>query len=358
MTLIVKLAVTAVLATMLARFRIFRRILLTERRDWPERLVFAAGFGIPLTAGVAARLLLHYDAADLTLSGSFLTGLIAGPYSGALVGAASAFRRSSTANGARCPSRSAAASPAAACARSVRRKKSGSSRRSSSPGSTSPRGGRSAAVTLDWQVVLVTAPILLELLRQTIGSQFPAAPSSCSQPTDAAGSTLLVPLATVLGRRDSDQDLEQRAHRASAGRAGAAADGGARRRARQSDQSALPVQHADVDLVADPIAARNGARADRQAVGPAAPAAAQPGALRDAARGAGRRRRVSRHRARAVRPEPRQSTSSIDETQPRHRRAEHDPAAARRELDQARPRPQGRRRPHHDPVARDRPATS
>src|SRR6187399_1788027 len=85
-TLIVKLAVTAVLATMLARFRIFRRILLTERRDWPERLVFAAGFGIPLTAGVAARLLLHYDAADLTLSGSFLTGLIAGPYSGALVG--------------------------------------------------------------------------------------------------------------------------------------------------------------------------------------------------------------------------------------------------------------------------------
>ena len=86
-TLIVKLAVTAVLATMLARFRIFRRILLTERRDWPERLIFAAGFGIPLTAGVAARLLLHYDAADLTLSGSFLTGLIAGPYSGALVGA-------------------------------------------------------------------------------------------------------------------------------------------------------------------------------------------------------------------------------------------------------------------------------
>ena len=51
-----KLAVAAVLATMLARFRFFRRILLTERRDWPERLVFAAGLGIPLTAGVGARL--------------------------------------------------------------------------------------------------------------------------------------------------------------------------------------------------------------------------------------------------------------------------------------------------------------
>ena len=47
-TLIVKLAVAAVLATMLVRFRWFRRILLTERRDWPERLVFAAGLGVPL----------------------------------------------------------------------------------------------------------------------------------------------------------------------------------------------------------------------------------------------------------------------------------------------------------------------
>ncbi len=86
-TLIVQLAVTAVLATMLARFRIFRAILLTERRDWPQRLVFAAGFGIPLVAGVAARILLHYDAADLTLAGAYLTGLIAGPFAGALVGA-------------------------------------------------------------------------------------------------------------------------------------------------------------------------------------------------------------------------------------------------------------------------------
>ena len=46
-----------------------------------------AGLGIPLTAGVAARLLLNYDAADLTLEGAFLAGLIAGPYAGAIVGA-------------------------------------------------------------------------------------------------------------------------------------------------------------------------------------------------------------------------------------------------------------------------------
>ena len=85
-TLMVKLAVVAVLATMLVRFPWFRRILLTEKRDWPERLIFAASLGVPLTAGVLARLLVNYEAADLTLSGSFLAGLLAGPYAGAIVG--------------------------------------------------------------------------------------------------------------------------------------------------------------------------------------------------------------------------------------------------------------------------------
>jgi two-component system, LytTR family, sensor kinase len=86
-TLMVKLAVVAVLSTMLVRFPWFRRILLTEKRDWPERLVFAASLGLPLTAGVVARLLLDYEAFDLTLSGAFLAGLLAGPYAGAIVGA-------------------------------------------------------------------------------------------------------------------------------------------------------------------------------------------------------------------------------------------------------------------------------
>src|SRR5712664_2113334 len=85
-TLVVKIAVMAVLATMLARYRRFRHILIFERRAWPDRLTFSLALGIPLMAGVAARLLLNYNAADLTLEGSFLAGLIAGPYAGALVG--------------------------------------------------------------------------------------------------------------------------------------------------------------------------------------------------------------------------------------------------------------------------------
>src|SRR5688500_20170905 len=86
-TLIFKVAVVAILATMLARFRFFRRILLTEKRDWPERLTFAVAFGLPLLAGVLSRLLLKFSAADISLSGAYLAGLIAGPYAGAIVGA-------------------------------------------------------------------------------------------------------------------------------------------------------------------------------------------------------------------------------------------------------------------------------
>jgi two-component system LytT family sensor kinase len=87
-TLVVQVAVAAVLSTMLVRFWWFRRILLTEKRDWPERLVFAASLGIPLVAGIAIRILLKFPPADLMLPGSFLAGLLAGPYAGAIVGAA------------------------------------------------------------------------------------------------------------------------------------------------------------------------------------------------------------------------------------------------------------------------------
>ncbi len=85
-TLVVKLAVMAALATMLVRYRRFRHILIFERRGWGDRLTFVLALGVPLTAGVAARLLLNYNAADLTLEGAFVAGLIAGPYAGAIVG--------------------------------------------------------------------------------------------------------------------------------------------------------------------------------------------------------------------------------------------------------------------------------
>ncbi|HEY0284181.1 MAG TPA: histidine kinase [Vicinamibacterales bacterium] len=85
-TLVVKITIVAALATILVRYHRFRHILISERRAWPERLMFALSLGVPLAAGVTSRLLLNYDAADLTLEGAFLAGLIAGPYAGAIVG--------------------------------------------------------------------------------------------------------------------------------------------------------------------------------------------------------------------------------------------------------------------------------
>jgi two-component system LytT family sensor kinase len=87
LTLLVKLALMAMLATMLARYRRFRHILIFERRGWLDRLVFTLSLGIPLMAGVTIRVLSKgYSGVDLSLEGPFLAGLIAGPYTGALVG--------------------------------------------------------------------------------------------------------------------------------------------------------------------------------------------------------------------------------------------------------------------------------
>jgi two-component system LytT family sensor kinase len=172
-TLVVKLAVAAALAIVLVRFRWFRRILLTEKRDWPERLVFAAGLGVPLVIGVACRLLLHYDAADLSLSGAFLAGLIAGPYAGALVGAAVGIPPIFAGEWAALPF-------AVGCGFA------GGGLREICPKEEIWRFTpffvtklhESAwrlvrAFSLDWQVILVSAPVALELLSQSIHRHFP-----------------------------------------------------------------------------------------------------------------------------------------------------------------------------------------
>lgn len=196
-TLMANVAVAAVLATMLVRFHGFRRILLTEKRDWPERLQFATWFGLPLAAGVAARILLHYEAADLTLSGSFLAGLIAGPYAGAIVGVAAGLP-------------ALAAGEFGALPLAVGCGFAGGGLREICPKDEIWRFSpffvgklhRSAwrlmrTFQLDWQVILVMAVVLLELLRQAIDSRFP---SSIWDFTPTSGWVrLLVILTAVLG---------------------------------------------------------------------------------------------------------------------------------------------------------------
>ncbi len=171
-TLVGKLAVMAALATMLARYRRFRHILIFERRDWPDRLAFALGLTIPLALGVVSRLLLNYDAADLMLEGAFLAGLIAGPYTGAIVGAAIALPGLFAGESAAIPF-------AVGCGFA------GGGLREACPKEhiwnfspfvffSLPRylWRMMRELTIEWQVVLLFVPIGLETIRQTVGIRF------------------------------------------------------------------------------------------------------------------------------------------------------------------------------------------
>ena len=171
-TLVVKLVTTAALATMLVRYRRFRHILIFERRAWPDRLTFALSLGIPLTAGVVARLLLGYDALDLTMEGSFLVGLVAGPYAGATVGAMVGLAPLFNGEWGALPF-------AVGCGFA------GGGLRELCPKeaiwhfspfifpSVPRRAWRMVrSLEVDWQVVLLLAPVALELLGQAVGSRW------------------------------------------------------------------------------------------------------------------------------------------------------------------------------------------
>ena len=196
-TLIVKLAVMAVLATMLARFRQFRHILIFERRGWNDRLVFALAIGVPLMAGGGARLLLNYNAADLTLEGAFLAGLIAGPYAGATVGLLVALP-------------ALAAGEFIALPFAIGCGFAGGGLREACPKEAIWQFTPFVFVDLrrhvwhavrrlepNWQLVLLAAPVALELLRQTLGLRFGAHRLFYPDPV-SPWMTALVVLATVL----------------------------------------------------------------------------------------------------------------------------------------------------------------
>ncbi|MGE3508194.1 MAG: histidine kinase [Vicinamibacterales bacterium] len=197
-TLVVKLAVMAALATMLVRYRRFRHILIFERRDWPDRLVFALALGVPLVAGVASRLLLNYYAADLSLEGAFLAGLIAGPYAGATVGAMAGFPPLFNGEFIALPF-------AVGCGFA------GGGLRELCPKEAiwhfSPfvftglhkRAWRMLTrFQVDWQVVLLLAPIALELLRQGLGARWSEHHRLFHLPPNSVWSLTTVLLATVL----------------------------------------------------------------------------------------------------------------------------------------------------------------
>ena len=198
-TLVVKLAVMAALATMLARYRRFRHILIFERRDWPDRLIFVLFFGVPLAAGVIARLLLNYNAADLTLEGAFVAGLVAGPYAGAAVGALIGLPPLGNGEIIALPF-------AVGCGFA------GGGLRELCPKeaiwhfspfvlTSLPRRlwKMVRTVSVDWQVMLLLAPIGLELIRQGLGARWSENHRLFYlSPSGSVGMMFIVLLATVL----------------------------------------------------------------------------------------------------------------------------------------------------------------
>ncbi len=121
---------------------------------------------------MAARILLRYDAADLTLEGSFLVGLIAGPYAGAMVGALTSTPALIAAEWGALPF-------AVGCGFA------GGGLRELCPKEAiwhfSPFVFKALPrriwnmirrFEVDWQFVLILAPVALELIRQAVGARF------------------------------------------------------------------------------------------------------------------------------------------------------------------------------------------
>jgi two-component system LytT family sensor kinase len=86
--LLVKVAVAASLASLLVRFRAFKRILLTEERSIYERAGLALSLAAVFGGGLVVRLVTKntYMAADVGLEGCLIAGLVGGYVPGLLCG--------------------------------------------------------------------------------------------------------------------------------------------------------------------------------------------------------------------------------------------------------------------------------
>jgi two-component system, LytTR family, sensor kinase len=85
-TLVLKVGWAAAFAALLVRFRSFRNLVFTEKRDSDQKVMLLLFLVPPLAIGIMLRLIMGYRFFDLTLEGSFLMGLIGGRIVGLLGG--------------------------------------------------------------------------------------------------------------------------------------------------------------------------------------------------------------------------------------------------------------------------------
>ncbi len=85
--LLLKLGVMASIASILARSKHFKAMLMLENRTLPQRVKLSLWLSVVFAAGVATRIVAPaYGAADLGLEGSLIAGLVGGYVSGLLSG--------------------------------------------------------------------------------------------------------------------------------------------------------------------------------------------------------------------------------------------------------------------------------
>ncbi|HEY1214722.1 MAG TPA: histidine kinase, partial [Bryobacteraceae bacterium] len=86
--LLIKIAVSASIASILMRFARFQRIVFQDDRDVRARIQLALVFSLLFGASAGVRILSHhqYEAIDLALEGSVLAGMLAGYVSGLVTG--------------------------------------------------------------------------------------------------------------------------------------------------------------------------------------------------------------------------------------------------------------------------------
>ncbi len=85
-TLLFRVGVASAIAALVVRLPRFQRILRVEERTLDERLMFVLLYGPMVAMGVLTRLLLRYQATDVSLEGAVLAGLVGGRTTGMMVG--------------------------------------------------------------------------------------------------------------------------------------------------------------------------------------------------------------------------------------------------------------------------------
>ena len=84
--LLLKMGIMAALAGALITSSFFKRLIFLDTRNTRQNWQFAVVFGLILTAGSSVRVLVGYEGMDVSLSGTFLVGLLGGMVPGSAVG--------------------------------------------------------------------------------------------------------------------------------------------------------------------------------------------------------------------------------------------------------------------------------